>query len=567
MVARSNWRRLVSRDAASLSRRVVAALAWSASLASSAFAQLQLTDVTAETGIEFVHTAGGSGEQYIVEYVASGLALFDFDGDGDLDIYFLNGAPLNGAPLKETDDAGRPRNALYRNDGGWRFTDVTVDAMVGDPGHSLGVAVGDYDNDGDLDLYVNNFGKNRLFSNQRDGTFRDVTDAAGVANASRVGAGASFLDYDADGDLDLFVANYVHFAYEKHIRRTRQGYPTFASPRDYAPDADTLFRNNGDGTFSDVSDASGIAAKSGPSMGAVCTDYDGDGDTDIFVANDVFPNFVYRNDGQGHFREAGLFSGFAYDSRGTVHGSMGVDCGDYNNDGLLDLHVTSYQDELATLYRNGRNHVLVDVTVPTKVGQGTRRPVTWGNGFVDFDNDGDLDLFIATGHLGPNVEKFDSKSSFRSANLLFENVDGSFRNVSATSGSGMAVVESSRGAVFGDLDGDGDVDGVILNTDSKPTILRNDVSNGNHWIGIRLQGKTSNRDGIGTQVQIETDTGLQTKEVQSGRGYQSHFGTPLHFGIGKTEVVKRMLIQWTGGKTQVVTEPLPAGQVHTIIED
>ena len=536
-------------------------LVWTA--CESTNAEIRLTDITAQTEISFRHTAGGSGKQYIVEYITGGIALFDYDGDGDSDIYFLSGAPLRGTTSRST-----PTNALYRNDGKWKFTDVTLTAKVGDPSHSLGVAVGDYDNDGHPDLYVNNFGPNRLYRNTGDGTFEDVTNAAGVANGNRVGAGACFLDYDADGDLDLFVANYVKFAYEKHVSRTRQGYRTFASPRDYEPDADTLFRNNGDGSFTDVSVASGIAEKAGPGMGTVCADFDNDGDTDIFVANDVFANFLYRNDGKGGFRESGLFGGFAYDQRGTVHGSMGVDCGDFDNDGQLDFHVTSYQDELATLYRNGRNHVLVDVTTATGIGLGTRRPVTWGNAFIDFDNDGDLDVFIATGHLGPNVEEYDGKATFRSANRLMENIGGGkFKDVSSDAGTGLKVLESSRGAAFDDLDGDGDIDGVVLNTDAGPTLLRNDSPSTNHWIGWQLQGKVANRRGIGTQVQIEFNGEIRTQEIHSGRGYQSHYGRYLHFGLGDANTVDRVSLRWVGGKTQSVTRAWTAGGIHTIVEE
>ena len=299
----------------------------------------------------------------------------------------------------------------------------------------------------------------------------------------------------------------------------------------------------------------------------MCADYDEDGDTDIFVANDVFANFLYRNDGKGGFRDVGLFGGFAYDGRGTVQGSMGVDCGDYDNDGKLDFHVTSYQDELATLYRNGRNHVMVDVTTKVGIGLGTRQPVTWGNAFVDLDNDGDQDIFIASGHLGPNVEKYDGKATFRSANTLMENLgDGKFKDISSQAGSGLAVQQSSRGIAFDDLDGDGDLDGIVLNTDAGPTLLRNDSTNANHWIGIRLQGRRSNLRGVGAQVRIESNGKIQTQEVHSGRGYQSHYGQYLHFGLGQLNQVDNVSIRWVGGKSQTIGSPLPAGKVHTITE-
>jgi hypothetical protein len=525
-------------------------------------AEITFTDITAETGITFRHTDGGSGRRYIIEYVSGGLALFDYDRDGDIDIYFLNGAPHPG-----TEVTTPPTNALYRNDGGWRFTDVTESAGVADAGHGLGVTVGDYDNDGDQDLYVNNAGPNRLYRNNADGTFSDVTAQAGVGNGDRVGAGACFLDYDADGDLDLYVANYIRFTYDKHIVRTKQGYPIYVSPRDYEPEPDSLFRNNGDGTFTDVSDASGIADKAGPGMGCICADYDADGDTDIFVANDVHANFLFQNDGHGRFREEGLFRGFAYDQRGTVHGSMGVDCGDYDNDGRLDFHVTSYQQELATLYRNVKNDLLVDVTTASGIGIGTRSQVTWGNAFVDVDNDGDLDVFIACGHLYDNVEHFDSTATYRAENLLFANLgQGQFKNVSRKSGNGLLVKESSRGAAFDDLDGDGDLDGVVLNARAAPTLLRNDTVTDHHWIGLRLRGVTANADGVGARVEITADGRRQIQEVHSGRGYQGHFGSTLHFGLGRATQVERVRVRWIGGGTQTISEPLSVDRIHTIVE-
>lgn len=528
--------------------------------------EIVLTDVTDQTGITFEHSNGGDGELYIVEYISGGVALFDYDRDDDVDIYFLNGAARSktpGDPAKFKQCA----NALYRNDGNLKFTEVTDVAGVGDEGHSLGVAVGDFDRDGDPDFYVNNYGENRLYRNNGNGAFHEISKAAGVANGNKVGAGVCFLDYDADGDLDLYVANYVQFAYDKHVSRTRQGYRTFASPRDYQPEPDSLFRNNGDGTFTDVSKTTGIGSKSGPGMGSVCADYDRDGDTDIFVANDVHANFLFKNDGQGRFREVGLFSGFAYDQRGTVHGSMGVDCGDYDNDGQLDFHVTSYQNEFATLYRNGRNHILMDITSATGIGPGTRSQVTWGNAFVDLDNDADQDVFVACGHLGPNVEKYDGQAVFRAKNLLFENLgQKKFRNVSDSSGSGLAVEASSRGLAFDDLDGDGDLDAVVLNMSGRPTILRNDTRTENQWIGFQLRGKKSNPDGIGAQVEFSLGDRICVQEVHSGRGYQSDYGRYLHFGLGDAKQVDKITVRWIGAGAKTVTGPFSAGKVHSIEE-
>ncbi|MBN2474269.1 MAG: CRTAC1 family protein [Pirellulales bacterium] len=539
-----------------------ALLAWLCALsATDSRGQIVLRDVTPQTGITFRHTDGGSGKKYILEYVSAGLALFDYDNDGDDDLYFLNGAPLKGATA-----AVPPRNALYRNDGGFRFTDVTEQAGVGNTEHGLGVVAGDYDNDGDLDLYLNNYGPNVLYRNDGDGSFTDVTEAAGVGNGDKVGAGVCFLDVDADGDLDLYVANYIKFSYDKHVSRTRMGYAVFPSPRDYLPEPDVLYRNNGDGTFTDVSIESGIAAHAGPGMGMICADYDDDGDTDIFVGNDVEANCLFQNDGSGRFEEAALMAGLAYDLAGQPHGTMAVEAGDYDNDGRLDFHVTSYQTEIATLYRNLGNASFDDVTFLTQAGSGTRAHVTWGNGLVDLDQDGDRDLFIACGHLNSDVGKFDDTSTYLTPNVLRINDGrGRFVDASAASGDGLAVRASSRGAGFADLDNDGDLDIVILNSCNIPTILRNDSPQGNHWLQIRLRGVKSNRDGVGARVKVIAGDLTLIDEVHSGRGYQSHWGTRVHFGLGKRDRADRIEIRWIAGGVDVLTD-VPADRCWTITE-
>lgn len=505
--------------------------------------EIKLTDVTAESGIQFRHTDGGSGRRYIVEYISAGLALFDYDADGDIDIYFLSGAPHPGSDFDTP-----PRNILYRNDGNWRFTDVTQKAGVGHTGHGLGVAVGDFNSDGHEDLYINNFGENVLYRNNGDGTFADVTKQAGVANGRRVGAGTNFVDIDADGDLDLFVGNYVKFSYDKHIVRTQQGFAGYVSPRDYEADADTIYRNNGDGTFTDISTESGIAKKRATSMGSVCADYDQDGDLDIFVANDVAANFLYENNGRGEFREAGLLRGFAYDSKGSVHGSMGVNCGDVDGDGRLDFHVTSYQNEVATLYKNTPGNFLMDVTAKAKAGIGTRSQVTWGNAFVDFDNDGDRDLFVACGHLYDNVAQFNNAASYEARNLLFVN-DGKGKFRKASSSDGLEVQLSSRGAAFADMDNDGDLDTVVLNINARPTLLRNDTKNLNNWFAIELSGP-QNRFGIGARIELTAGGRKTVQHVHSGQGYQSHYGTRVHFGLGTAQKVDLIEVFWPGGKRE-----------------
>src|SRR5437867_720881 len=328
---------------------------------------IQFKDVTRQSGITFVHTDGSSGRHYIVESVCSGLATFDFNGDGKIDIFFLNGAPLPGSPTTTPP----PRNALYRNDGGWKFTDVTLAAGMGDTSYHLGVCVGDYNNDGYPDIYLNNFGPNILYRNNGDGTFTDVTREAGVAVGNHVGAGACFLDMDGDGDLDLFVANYVGFTFEGHQISHMNGFPAYVGPLHYPPTTNVLFRNNGDGTFTDVSVASGIASLLGAGMGVICADFDNDGDSDIIVGNDLRPNFVLQNDGTGKFKEVGALLGLAYDSFGNVQGSMGVECADWNNDGWLDFYITPYQRQLSTLYQNHKGVYFDDVARQTGAATGT----------------------------------------------------------------------------------------------------------------------------------------------------------------------------------------------------
>ncbi len=519
------------------------------------------TDVTKETGITFVHTDGSSGRKYIIESVTSGLALFDYDGDGDIDIYFLNGAPLRGSKSKTV-----PKNELYRNEGNWKFTNVTDRAGVGDTGFGLGVAVGDYDNNGHLDIYVNNYGPNVLYRNKGDGIFEDVTKKAGVANGHKVGAAAHFLDMDKDGDLDLFVANYLDFTYENHLMRTSRGISKYAGPMDFPPMSNDLFRNNGDGTFTDVSVESGVAEHKGWGMGGVCADFDNDGDTDVYIANDVYANFLFENDGTGKFEEIGLIAGLAYDMHGDDQGSMGIDCGDYDNDDRLDFYQTSYAKELAVLYRNLGDGMFEDVTMVTGAGMGTLAHVTWGTGLVDFDNDGDRDIFVACGHLQDNVELYDNTAASSVRNILLMNTgDGKFVDVSDQSGDGMEVKLRSRAAGFDDLDNDGDIDVVILNSRREPTILRNDSPSKGHWLQVRLRGVKTNRDGIGAHVKVVAGDLTLVDEVHSGRGYQSHYGMRLHFGLGNRERVDRIEVHWIGGGNDVF-EDIAVDQLLTLIE-
>ncbi len=523
---------------------------------------IQLRDVTERTGIAFRHTDGGSGRRYIVEYVSAGLALFDYNDDGLIDIYFLNGAPLPGTEVT----GSPPKNALYRNDGNLRFMDVTDEAGVGDTGFGLGVAAADYDNDGNIDLYLNNFGPNVLYRNNGNGTFTDVAEEAGVRGGNQIGAGTCFLDIDKDGDLDLYAANYVQFSLNSHKPHTMMGLPAYPSPLDYQPDPDRLYRNDGNGTFTDITEPSGVGKHAGTGMGMICFDYDTDGDTDVFVGNDVMGNFVFQNDGTGKFQEVGLFSGTAYDISGKPQGSMGLSCGDYDNDGFVDLFVTSYDGELATLYRNLGGGFFEDATRLAGVGNRTYPHVTWGNAFVDFDNDGDRDLYIACGHLEDNIDQRSDSTSYLTKNILLMNSgNGKFVDASDSSGNGMNVKQSSRAAGFEDLDNDGDVDAVILNSRQGPTILSNESQNRNHWLQVRLRGVETNRNGVGARVKVVAGDLVQVQEVHSGCGYQSHYGLRLHFGLAEHERVDRVEVHWIGGEVDVLSE-IDADQLVTIHE-
>lgn len=523
-----------------------------------------LREITKQTGIDFQHTDGSSGRLYIVETVASGMATFDYDCDGLVDIYFLNGAPLC-----EAEPTTAPKNRLYHNLGKWRFADVTDQAGVNDTSYSLGVAIGDYDADSYPDIYVSNFGANVMYRNNGDGTFIDTTHRTGTAAAhdQKVGAGASFLDMDGDGDLDLFVANYLGFSCDMAVSHSLRGVPIYPDPSRFPPWPSNVFRNNGDGTFTDVSDSCGVAASHGRGMGIVCADYDNDGDTDAFVNNDGAPgNFLFRNDGTGRFEEVGTLSGTTYDAAGLAHGSMGVDCGDFDNDGLLDFYVTSYQRQLATLYRNLGDGLFDDVTQPTGAGLGSLNQVTWGCSLVDLDNDGHKDIFFACGHLIDNIDSLDDSTSYEAAPVVLRNLgNGRFADVSRQSGDGLRKKSVGRGAAFDDLDNDGRIDVVISNSRRPPTVLRNESNTGNHWIQLHLVGTKSNCGGVGARVALTAGDLKQYDEVHSGRGYQSHYGSRLHFGLGAHDRVDRLEVRWVGGGVDVLTD-IPADRRITIRE-
>lgn len=509
---------------------------------------LNLVDVTARSQISFVHSTGSSGKRYIIETVVAGLALFDYDADGYLDIYFLNGRSLPGTPVQ-----AEMCNALYRNNGDWTFTDVTLSAGVPGTGYGMGVAASDFDEDGDEDLYIANFGRNNFYVNNGDGTFSERTEAAGLQRADAFGTGVVWLDVDNDGDLDCYAGSYVNFNFSEHKTRSIAGREFHPGPAAYAPAFHSLFRNEGDGTFTDVSQQSGIGTVAGPGMGAIALDADEDGDIDLFVCNDGKANFLFINDGSGKFTEQAYVAGVAVDRSGTPNGNMGVDAADVDGDGLLDLFTTDYQDELPILYRNQGSGLFEDMTTRAKVDVGLLPHVKWGVGLIDMDNDADRDAYIACGHFLDNIRFVDDRTDLKVASFLLQNDGrGRFTNVSKKAGSGLQVVASSRGVAFDDLDNDGDTDIIVLNSDGPPTIIRNDSRLDKHWCDVRLVGRKSNRSAAGAVVRLTSQGKTQVLAVHHGRSYQSHYGTRLHFGLDHAQSIERLEVRWPSGALQTL---------------
>jgi len=492
--------------------------------------------------------------------MTAGLALLDYDGDGLIDIYFVNGAPLPGTPNLDPP----PTNHLYRNLGDWRFVDVTESAEVGDKGYGLGVVAGDVDNDGDPDIYVSNFAEDVFYINNGDGTFTEAARECGLNDGSRFGAGVCMLDIDNDGNLDLYCASYQYFSFDKHFQQRIGEYQYHPGPHDFPPADDLLFRSNGDGTFTDVSASSGIRIKPAPGMGVVSADFDGNGAADVLVANDSFPNFLFLNDGTGKFSEDALIAGVALDRLARPNGNMGIDCGDVDNDGLLDIFTTTYQDEMPVLYRQVASGIFEDVTNVAKIASGLLPHVTWGLGLVDFDNDTDKDLYVACGHFLDNIQHLDDRTSVKVNNFVMQNNGkGVFENVTEAVGASVEPIESSRGAAFDDLNNDGLIDVVVVNADTAPSFLQN-RSPVQHWIAIELSGTRSSRDAAGAIVHVRTDLQSQMAVVHLGRSYQSHFGTRLHFGLGK-QTSGAIEVRWPSGILQSL-DFTAANHVVRIIE-
>ncbi len=516
------------------------------------------TDVTERAGITFKHTDGRSGEFYYVEIVGSGAAFFDYDNDSDLDIYFVNGADLPGHHSDQ-----RPANALYRNNGNGTFTDVTASAGVGDTGYGTGCCVGDIDNDGYLDLYVTNYGKNVLYRNHGDGTFSDVTADAHVGD-ERWGASCAFADYDRDGHLDLYVTNYVQFQLDRNVPYFFNGIRAYAEPQAFAGEPDVLYRNNGNATFTDVTQTAGVLNLRGRGLGVVWADYDNDGYPDIYVANDTNENCLFRNNRDGTFSDVAFYAGVGLSENGEMENGMGVDFEDYDNDGLLDIIVTNFEGQPATLYHNDGNGFFTDVSYVSGTGEKTLSSLGWGVHFFDYDNDGYKDIFIANGHVYDNVELFQPGVTYAQVNHLFRNRgDGSFQEV--TIDAGLSQKEPSRGAAFGDYDNDGDIDILVTNSNGKPQLFRNDGGNRNHWIKVRAMGTVSNRAAIGARVEVMTEALSQVSEVKSGSGYLCQNDLIVHFGLGSSTVVEKLVVTFPAG-TVYEMEQVPADQLIEIKE-
>jgi hypothetical protein len=528
------------------------------------------SDVTSAAGIAFRHVNGRSGEFYYPETMGGGACFFDYDGDGYIDLYIVNGGPLGDVLVQ-----GMAGNMLYRNNGDGTFGDVTEEAGVGEPSsYGQGCGAADYDNDGDLDLYVTNFGRDVLYRNNGDGTFTDVTGDAGVGD-ERWGQTCVFTDYDNDGDLDLYVQNYLDYTLARNKRcgptiggRRRRDY---CSPDIYRGVPDVLYRNEGDGTFTDVTRASGLFNPLGKGMGIVFGDYDSDGDADLFVSNDGMANFFYRNNGNGTFSDVSLISMASYDEHGMSEGSMGADFADLDNDGDLDLFVPCLEYEGHTLYRNEGGKFFDDVSQTSGLHRATTFHTGYSPSVFDYDNDGDLDIFVSCGRVRvPHELRFDEGASYherygQSDLLLSNDGSGRFSDVSQVSGPYFNRKDIGRGAIHGDVDNDGDLDLFIVNLDGRAVLLRNDGGNGNRWITLKLVGTRSNRDGVGAKVKVISGASTQIREVRVGGGYVSQNDMRVHFGLGDRDRIDRIEIRWPSGVVQTL-EDVAANQIMTVTE-
>ena len=518
------------------------------------------SDRTRALGIDFRHQRGASAQKHLVETMGSGCALLDYDGDGRLDVLLINGGRTPDSPPFV------PRaHALYRNRGGGRLEEVTREAGLDLPaGYGMGVAVSDYDNDGDPDLYLTHFGPNRLYRNNGDGTFSDVTGRAGVAGAEW-STGAAFFDYDRDGAPDLYVVNYLDATFERNPPCEMKGIRAYCHPRHFAGVPDRLYRNLGDGRFGEVSRSSGILNPEGKGLGVVAADFDGDGWVDLYVANDSVRNVLLRNKGDGTFSDVTLLSGTGYNSQAQAEAGMGVDAADYDGDSLLDIFVTNYDLETNALYRYQGNWLFGDERWRSGLARKDRFLLGFGAGFLDFDNDGDRDLLVVNGHVVDNIERIQPDLSHPQPDQLFENRGGRFVEHGPFYRWSSRQPRVGRGAALGDIDNDGDIDVLISNCGAEPTLLINRVGARRNWIQLRLTGTDSSRDAVGTRLTLTTAEGEQSDQITGGGSYLSASDLRAHFGLGEAARVEEIRIRWPSGKEEVLKD-IPANRILQVTE-
>lgn len=524
-------------------------------------------DVTQDVGINFKHNNGKTDHKHIIETMGSGAVFFDYNLDGNVDLYFVNSGPVPVEGISKDIIAKEAKNILYQNNGNGQFSDVTDRTGSGDTGYGMAASVGDIDNDGDPDLYVCNYGQDHLYRNNGDGTFTNITKAAGIDN-THWSIAAVFLDYDIDGDLDIFVVNYLIYDVSMPVTLYK-GIVGYGHPRSYSGTPDVLYRNNGDGTFTNVAgDAGLVNYTEGRGMAAVAFDYDKDNYPDIYVANDTSRNFLYHNNGDGTFTDESLFLGVGYDENGIAEGSMGVDVGDYNHDGLSDIIVAN--SEKATLYKlqssGGNGYYFIESTVESKLQQPTLPLVGFSPLFLDYNNDGHIDIFCANGHPQAVIEQLTDYEKYAQRDQLFHNNgDGTFTEVSKLSGAYFTKELVGRAAASADYDNDGDIDIVVMNSNQEAVLLRNDGGNRNNWISVQLVGRHNNRDGIGSKVIVNTGGITQIAEVKSGSSYASGSDLRLLFGIGDAEKIDNILVRWQNGTEQKI-DNVGINQFLTITE-
>lgn len=515
---------------------------------------VQFTDVTREAGIAWRHVNGATEEKYLIETMGGGGAFLDYNRDGKLDIFLVQSGCH-----KFSGSCASGKNALYRQNPDGTFTDVAAQAGVADSGiYGMGVAVGDYDNDGFPDIYVTGFPHNVLYHNNGDGTFTDVTARAGVA-ASGWSTSAAFFDYNHDGRLDLFVARYLDWDYDKNIfcGEKRPGYRAYCHPNEFKGVSSKLYRNNGDGTFRDVSEASGIAQHIGKSLGVVAFDFNGDGWQDLYVANDTVRNFLFRNNGDGTFTETGLLAEVAYGSEGKTESGMGTDAADFDGDGKPDLFVTNIDYEPNNLFRNTGDEAFTDVTVQARLGSVAILFSGFGTRFLDFDNDGNLDIAVLNGHVLDNIHLFREGVSFAERPFLFHGSGGGFQEVSAASGAAFLKSYVGRALATGDFNNDGAMDMLWVTNGGPPVLLRNEGGRRNSWIGFELEGTVSNRDAVGAVVTVSAGSRQWVREITGGGSYCAAHDLRVLFGLGAAEKADKVEIRWpAGGVTRL--ENLPA---------